>query len=388
MKLITYATHDSGYFKALKKSAKLNGFDLHILGFGNDWNGFADKFFHTKDYLEKLNDKDEVVCFVDAFDVIVMGTSDELLEKYKSINTNKVIFSADEDGIFSSKLFGNINKKDKQYKNNRINSGCYIGKIKDILQIYINLNINNTIQFKDLNDQELITKYYEKNDDLIQLDHKCELFYNMETDINISILQILIILNKLKDYEVPIENTHHKFIDNRIFIKKFNTRPIFLHANGCLNIDNFIKKLNLPKPLKNNEMYYEYSTIKHIESFFQNREKLRYNLYIFCILIHCFIIFCSLFLIFITNNVKIIYFIIILNVLILTMWQILDGRCFLTILENIFSKKYDQINKKNSDESICSKILEQINMKALIEFLPSIIIFYSLYKLNKINKRK
>jgi len=387
MKLITYATHNSGYFKALEKSAKINGFDLHVLGFNNEWKGFTDKFFHTKKYLEKLNDKNEIVCFVDAFDVIVLGTSDELLEKYKKADTDKVIFSSDEDGIFHSKMFGNININDKKYKNNRINSGCYIGKIKDILQIYNNLDVNE--EKLHMNDQELITKYYEKNNDLIQLDHNSELFYNLKTDINNNFLHILIVFNKLKDYKVPIENRYHNFIDNRVYIKEFNTKPVFLHGNGGLNIDNFVEKLNLPEPLKDYKSYYDYSTRKYIDCFFQDRENLRYNLYVFCVLVHIFIIFCSIFLIFFTKNIKLIYFIIMLNAGILSLWQFCDGRCFLTVLENIFSKKYNQVNERNSNESILVKFCKKLNISPIfIELLPFLIICYSLYKLNNLTRKK
>lgn len=43
MKLITYATHSTGYFEALKESAARNHFDFEVIGFGTKWNGFTQK---------------------------------------------------------------------------------------------------------------------------------------------------------------------------------------------------------------------------------------------------------------------------------------------------------------------------------------------------------
>jgi hypothetical protein len=49
--------------------------------------------------------------------------------------SNKVLFAADINSYISTQLFGEINKKDAKYKYNRINAGCYIGKVKDILNV-------------------------------------------------------------------------------------------------------------------------------------------------------------------------------------------------------------------------------------------------------------
>jgi hypothetical protein len=95
MKLITYATHKSGYYEALQISALKNGFDLITLGFNEKWKGLNQKFVEIKNYLGNYSDKDEIICFVDGFDCIVLGTSHEMLEKYKKIDSNKVLFAAD-----------------------------------------------------------------------------------------------------------------------------------------------------------------------------------------------------------------------------------------------------------------------------------------------------
>jgi hypothetical protein len=125
MKLITYATHNTGYLDSLKISAKNNHFDLKVLGYGKEWIGFTQKINDSKDYLKTL-DKNELVCFVDGFDSIVLGTSNELVQKYKDFKTDLVLFSASRDNFIMNIIFGKINDNDVDKEYNRLNSGLYI----------------------------------------------------------------------------------------------------------------------------------------------------------------------------------------------------------------------------------------------------------------------
>lgn len=71
MKLVTVATHSERYFPYLELSAKRNGHDLVVLGWGEKWQGFAWKFMLMLEYLKTLK-PDEIVCFVDAYDVVIL----------------------------------------------------------------------------------------------------------------------------------------------------------------------------------------------------------------------------------------------------------------------------------------------------------------------------
>jgi DNA-directed RNA polymerase subunit H (RpoH/RPB5) len=89
MKLITYATHNTGYFNSLKESAKKNNFELIIIGYGNKWEGFTKRINDIILYLKNINNN-ELVCIIDAFDCIVLGNAEEMKKKYNLESLSKL----------------------------------------------------------------------------------------------------------------------------------------------------------------------------------------------------------------------------------------------------------------------------------------------------------
>ena len=67
--IVTVATHSKFYFPYLIESCKRNGSELVILGYGEKWKGFTWRFKLVIEYLKKLN-KNDIVCFIDGYDVI------------------------------------------------------------------------------------------------------------------------------------------------------------------------------------------------------------------------------------------------------------------------------------------------------------------------------
>jgi hypothetical protein len=91
--IITVATKNDGYYNALKQSAINNNINLITLGFGQKWTGFMLKFNLIKDYLNQLNDND-IVGFVDAYDVLILQDTNIIINKFKSFNS-PIILSKD-----------------------------------------------------------------------------------------------------------------------------------------------------------------------------------------------------------------------------------------------------------------------------------------------------
>lgn len=123
--LITYATHEERYFKFLKDRVH------RVLGFGTKWNGFHDKVKAVIEFCDSVN-PDDIVCFVDGFDSMVLGTDEEILNSYKSIG-HELVFSKEKtvkDTPFAQyTMFRNFGQPCVESK---LNSGLYIGPAKTI----------------------------------------------------------------------------------------------------------------------------------------------------------------------------------------------------------------------------------------------------------------
>jgi hypothetical protein len=51
----------------------------------SSWNGYIDKILYMLDTIKNIPD-DDVVCFIDAYDVLINSTAYDILEKFKSYN--------------------------------------------------------------------------------------------------------------------------------------------------------------------------------------------------------------------------------------------------------------------------------------------------------------
>lgn len=131
MKLVTVATHESGYFKYLKESCERYQAQLDVLGWGQKWQGFAWRLKLMLDYLDELQDN-EIVCFIDSFDVILLRPLDELETFFKNFSSStgvKIVVGCDKPNTFFKlvyhMIFYTCNEKP-------LNAGTYIGYCKDI----------------------------------------------------------------------------------------------------------------------------------------------------------------------------------------------------------------------------------------------------------------
>lgn len=200
--LVTYATHTERYFEVLKKSN-----DLIVLGYGEEWKGYGQKSRKVVDFCKSKN-PDDIICFVDGFDSVILTSKEEILEKYKSYQ-KPLVFSKDlsHNNILIKYL------KDKFY--NRcdqlhLNSGMYIGTASAIIELW------NDIRDVD-DDQTFATKMCNKNKN-IAIDIENRLFYNYS-----------------QFDSVTVEN-------KRLYVK--NETPCIISAPANGNINHILKKLN------------------------------------------------------------------------------------------------------------------------------------------------
>jgi hypothetical protein len=176
--MITYATHEERYLPLLKKSCP----DLVVLGMGKKWNGFQDKVYATIHYCKEH--PNEIICFVDGFDSIVLQPN-EILTRYESFQTPLVMSHAAHKRSVTVKYI-----QDKLYgkcKNQRLNSGMYIGTSEAIISFWED--------FQGGEDQIYATQKCKSVDMKIDINH--EIFYNYSPDDDIQVRNGQLYVNKV-----------------------------------------------------------------------------------------------------------------------------------------------------------------------------------------------
>jgi hypothetical protein len=132
MKLVTVATHTGGYFPYLQKTCVQFGAKLDVLGWGQQWQGFTWKYLLTKDYLSRLPE-DEIVCFIDSFDVLLLRPLEELeafFRTYREITGAKIVVGCDQPANVVNQFL--LDWVFDKCQNKALNSGTYIGFVKDL----------------------------------------------------------------------------------------------------------------------------------------------------------------------------------------------------------------------------------------------------------------
>ena len=236
--IVTVATQSEFYFPYLVETCKRYGKNLEVLGFGEKWQGYNWKFKLMIDYLTKLSDND-IVCFVDGYDVICVRDLNELVPAFLKIKkeTNCSIIAGHDktDYILSypiSFFYGTCNELN-------LNSGTYIGYVKDLLIILTkSYNINKSTESDD---QVVMTKYCKQHPSSFHIDDTSKLFLTMiypfqEIDTYLTI-------NKMVEYN--------------------GEYPFFIHGAGSTSLTNILNKLGYKydPSIKKNLIKYSFNKI-------------------------------------------------------------------------------------------------------------------------------
>ncbi len=160
---ITYCTHDMGTFQELKNNSL--GYDIKVLGWGKPWNGFLDKYKGMIDHLSDYKDED-VVCFVDGFDVLPNKSVDIFKERFFEMDS-PIIASKDMHGLFAYKIFGEC------IKGYIANAGMYCGYVKAIRNILHDM-VKDGMSTDDQRNLNAVCK-----DHNVRVDVEHRLFYNI-----------------------------------------------------------------------------------------------------------------------------------------------------------------------------------------------------------------
>ena len=94
--VVTYASHggrDDRFCRAIESTYHHN-IDLIILGWGVKWTGLSQKLYAAYHYTKALPE-DDIVLFVDAFDVMFANTEEYILTRYLDEHSNDLLFGAE-----------------------------------------------------------------------------------------------------------------------------------------------------------------------------------------------------------------------------------------------------------------------------------------------------
>lgn len=220
--VVTVATESKYYFDYLKKSVKLFGSELIVLGWNETWKGFNWRLQLMKEFLNTINPED-VVCFIDGYDVICLRNLNELMEKYVEIQKRencKIIIGHDKviSPINVLVQYFYFDKCNDKY----LNAGSYIGYAKDLLFI-INEIQNNLSNDSKKDDQILMTKYCNINQSDFYIDVNNEIF--------------IVIADSFNDLKKNIT------FENKQLIYDSKSKPFFVHGPASTYLDYIIKNI-------------------------------------------------------------------------------------------------------------------------------------------------
>ena len=223
MKIVTVATHNDRYYSILQDSCKRYNLELITLGWGKKWTGFTMKYELFMDFLNNAQD-DEIIMFIDAYDVIINEGEKDILNKFYSYN--KKILISYENNIFIKLFFSKCN-------NVVLNSGTYMGYVKYIKEMIKLLYKPKLFKKCNNDDQEILNYVCKKNkpffDRYVGIDYNKDIFSIFTPNIYYSPYYII-----SKDIGIECNN-------NILYYK--NKRPSVFHFTGNLNFDRYVKCL-------------------------------------------------------------------------------------------------------------------------------------------------
>ena len=253
--IVTVATEEKYYLPYLKILCKKFNNELKILGLGTKWQGLSYKFHLILKYLKTI-DPNDIVCFIDGYDVICIRDTNELINEFKKLINNKLILISVDTNSLIHELLAPLyfTKVDDNY----INSGCYMGYAKNLLIVFEELN--KSINDFNVNDQKLLIEYCKKNPNSYVLDKDNNIF--------------LCYVNSLTEIDNKIN-----IINNTIYYK--NSKPFFIHGPAFTYLNNILIKIGFEntlylknikktciKDFKNKMLYYVKDLLKEYQIIF------------------------------------------------------------------------------------------------------------------------
>jgi hypothetical protein len=281
LSIICVATSDEGYLDVLKKNAKDKNINLYVLGYGEKWQGL---WWKSKKYLEYLDncEPDEIVMIVDGYDVIIPGTKNGIINKFKNFDTDIVISCEPTLSYYNNSIYSNIHFYIvKKYFNCKteylLNSGTIIGyadKMKILFQRMLDYNIKN-----DIKDDQYALNSIKLDDINYKLDIYTEIFWVWRyTSLYDDIYFLLYKHFPNNLYDVKID-------ENKRPIFKNGVMPEIIHGIGQRDMKSFIDDDKYNHRSRKISQLIKVDDINNDDNNNNNNTNSNYTYYIYCIII-------------------------------------------------------------------------------------------------------
>lgn len=141
--------------------------EIVVLGMDQPWEGYITKFKLFSAYLDTIPN-DDIVCFIDSWDVIPTKNIVHLEEQFIEFSNNnpnvKMVVGHDNKDYFPfHKQIKKIKNRGENSKQERLNAGQFIGYVKNVkpvIQYILNKNSNLSAgENKKYSDSTELTKY-------------------------------------------------------------------------------------------------------------------------------------------------------------------------------------------------------------------------------------
>jgi len=199
---------------------------LDVLGWGADWTGYSFKYQLLQIFLKDLPDE-EIVCFVDAFDVILLRPLDELENSFIDFSNHtgaKIAVGYDRSSLIVRSVgalqFGTISGY-------HLNSGTYIGYVKELKKM-----LNTIYSDPKLDDQKLLTDYCRTFPNSVYIDSASLFFLTINKPLGGSF------------YEPKLMRVDKDDLWFR------GIRPFFAHGNGNTDMNELLNLLGYKMSLE------------------------------------------------------------------------------------------------------------------------------------------
>lgn len=208
----------------LRKTAALKDVIVKVY-FLQEWKGFTDKITAMKKLLQHLME-DAIVCFVDAYDVLVYGGEEEILRKFDRYDCD-ILFGAEvncypeENRSAYSKISGIQGQATTNYQ--YLNSGCYIGRVKALRDMLSWKTEQEIETISDLGgDQNYFTQFYLAHARDRTVQDGGRLLWKIRLDTHQSLFQNMCKVN------IP----EFAMVDGRLYNTVLAELPCIVHLNG------------------------------------------------------------------------------------------------------------------------------------------------------------
>ncbi len=216
------ATHEAAYYRALIESCTRHSVKLDVLGWGQPWKGFSWRMELLIEYLGDC-DSDEVVCFIDAYDVVLLRPLQDLESQFRSHVAQggaAIVISSEKRGWYDFILricFDTC-------QGVPINAGTYIGLAGALRDMLAKICDNGACKVPEADDQRLVTQFCAANSRKVAIDTNFDWFL------------VWGLLDSHVGDEIAISSSGSLTFEK-------HRQPFILHCPGNKDMTNVLKRL-------------------------------------------------------------------------------------------------------------------------------------------------